>query len=215
MAATRSQKRVAGGQLEDLTKSPSKIQKELEKIAQKNKKKVEPARKGDALEQSETMTDTELELPFAEVRPLPVVERGQTKTNKAPLVSDRVEDLLEIPKLSVEPGFKNRAPLPVDERAKDLVQDVLKNPICISTEEFLSMSGPARQELKRFLTKKRSEKKSVTFSAEVDSIDNTTAAEKEETIYVEKLPDATYEILKADTNGMTKGSVVVNDPVVQ
>ena len=34
-------------------------------------------------------------------------------------------------------------------------------------------------------------------------------------INVERLPEATYEVLAEDTNGMTKGSVVVSDPVMQ
>ena len=45
-----------------------------------------------------------------------------------------VEKLLEIPKLTVEPGFKNGAPLQKDELAKDLIQEALKNPICISSD---------------------------------------------------------------------------------
>jgi hypothetical protein len=216
IAATRSQKRVAGRQPEDLNKISSKFQKTLEKIAQKNKKNEEPAKKGDALEQSETMmpVSRELELPFVEVRPLPIVERSQTETTKVPTVPDSIEKLLEIPKMPVEPGFKNRAPLQMDERAKDLVQDALKNTICITTEDLLNVSEPMRQELRKLLMKKRLEKKSVTYAMEADSIDDT-AFDKEEMINVEKLPDATYDILEADTKGMAKGSVVVNDPVVQ
>jgi hypothetical protein len=71
-----------------------------------------------------------------------------------------------------------------------------------------------RQELKKLLMKKRMEKKSVTFAAEVDS-DDDDASEAMETISAEKLPGATYEILAEDTNGMAKGSVVVSDPVMQ
>jgi hypothetical protein len=79
IAATRSQKRVSGERLEDLDKNPSNLQKELVKIAQKNKnKKVEFARQGRALEQAETTNDVP-ELPFVDVQPLPNVGRGQTK----------------------------------------------------------------------------------------------------------------------------------------
>ena len=39
--------------------------------------------------------------------------------------------------------------------------------------------------------------------------------EHKEMISAAKLPEATYEILSEDTNGMVKGSVVVNDPVMQ
>jgi len=214
IAATRSQKDVAGERLEDLDKSPSKIQTELEKIAQRKlKKKIEFARSGSALKQTETTPNEMPELPFVEVQPLPVVGKGQSKTNNKSADSDNLEKLLGVPKLSVEPGFKNRAPLQLDERAKELVQDALKNTICITTEDLLNVSEPMRQELKKLLMKKRMEKKSVSFAAEVDLKNET--AEAIETISAERLPGATYEILAEDTNGMSKGSVVVNDPVMQ
>ena len=214
IAATRSQKDVAGERLENLDKSPSKIQTELEKIAQRKlKKKIEFARSGSALKQTETTPNEMPELPFVEVQPLPVVGKGQTKTNNKSADSDNLEKLLGVPKLSVEPGFKNRAPLQLDERAKELVQDALKNTICITTEDLLNVSEPMRQELKKLLMKKRMEKKSVSFAAEVDLKNDT--SEAIETISAERLPGATYEILAEDTNGMSKGSVVVNDPVMQ
>jgi hypothetical protein len=212
IAATRSHRRVAGERLEDSNKNPSNLQKALEKIAQKSKKNVESARQGSALKQTEKTNDVP-ELPFVDVQPLPVVGRGQTKTDKAAADKDTIEKLLDIPKLPVEPGFKNRAPLQLDERAKDLVQDALKNTICITTEDLLNVSEPMRQELKKLLMKKRMEKKSVTFATEVDLINDT--SEAMETISAERLPGATYEILAHDTNGMAKGSVVVSDPVEQ
>src|SRR5882762_1694744 len=150
MAATRSQKHVAGERPEDLSKSPSNFQKEINKIAQKNKnKKDDSAKKGSALKQSETTMNDNSELPFVEVQPLPVVGRSQTKTNSVAVDIDEIDKMLGIPKLPVEPGFKNRAPLQLDERAKDLVQDALKNPICITTEDLLNVSEPIRQELKK------------------------------------------------------------------
>jgi hypothetical protein len=231
IAATRSQKRVAGERLEDLNKIPSNLQKELVKIAHKNKnKKVEFARQGRALEQKEMMTNNVPELPFVDVQPLPIVGRGQPKTNSVLADKESVEKLLGIPKLSVEPGFKNRAPLQLDERAKDLVQDALKNTICITTEDLLNVSEPMRQELKKLLMKKRLEKKSVSFAADVDFKDDTSEAIETistetlpgtifevlmDTISAERLPGATYEILANDVNGMSKGSVVVSDPVMQ
>jgi hypothetical protein len=228
IAATRAQKRVAGERLEGEDKTPSNFQKELAKIAQKNKKKkVEFATQGRALKQSETTMNDAPELPFVNVQPLPVVGRGQSKTNSKPADHD-IDKMLGIPKLPVEPGFKNRAPLQADERARDLVQDALKNTICITTEDLLNVSEPMRQELKKLLMKKRQEKKSVSF-AEVDSVEDTfEAAETNneslsgpnyevlmDTIYAEQLPGATYEVLAEDTNGMSKGSVVVSDPVMQ
>ena len=214
MAATRSQKRVAGGQPEDLNKNPSNLQKELTKIFQKSRnKKTESARQGSALEQTETTNDVP-ELPFVDVQPLPIVGRGQTKTDGIQTGKNFAEKMFEVPKLSVEPGFKNRAPLQLDERAKDLVQDALKNTICITTEDLLNVSEPMRQELKKLLMKKRLEKKSVTFAVDVDSLEDT-SSENGEMISADRLPEATYEVLAEDTNGMAKGSVVVHDPVIQ
>jgi hypothetical protein len=214
MAATRSQKRVAGERPEDLTKNPSNLQKEFARIAQKNKnKKIAVERQGDSQDKTATVKNKVTELPFASVQPLPIVERGQTKTNIAPVVNNDENDVLEIPKLPVEPGFKNKAPLQSDERARNLVQDALKNTICITTEDLLNVSEPMRQELKKLLMKKRLEKKSVTLAAEVNSIEDT--SEAVETISAERLPGATYEILEEDANGIPKGSVVVSDPVEQ
>jgi hypothetical protein len=221
MAATRARRRVTGELPEDRNKNPSTLQKELAKINQKNKqKKIESVRQGDALEQieqtSKVTKDVE-ELPYVDVQPLPFVGRGQTETNKN--VADRgdVEKLLDIPKLSVEPGFKNKAPLQSDERAKELIQEALKNTICISTEDLLNVSEPMRQELKRLLIKRRLEKKSVSLAAEVelDGEETTSGPLQIEMISAERLPEATYEVLAEDTNGMAKGSVVVSDPVMQ
>jgi hypothetical protein len=174
---------------------------------------------GRALEQREQtpeVTKDVAELPYVDVQPLPFVGRGQTKTNSEPVDKDNVAELLNLPKLPVEPGFKNRAPLQLDEKAKDLVQETLKNMVCIPMEDLLNVSEPMRQELKKLLSKRRVEKKSVTMS-EVDSEnkESTTEPEKMETIKVERLPEATCEVLAEDTNGMAKGSVVVSDPVVQ
>lgn len=205
---------------EDKNENPSNLLKELLKVNQKNKqKKVEPVRQGRALEQSEpvtSVTNTVDELPFAEVQPLPFVARSRTKA-KVDVAKDGVEELLDIPKLTVEPGFKNKAPLQADERAKDLLQEALKNPICITTEDLLNISEPMRQELKKLLIKKCLEKKSVVLTAEVESGKDPVAQKQivMDAISVDKFPEVTYEVLAEDTNGMAKGLVIVNDPVMQ
>ena len=223
MAATRAKRRATGELPEDQSKNPSNLLKELQKINQKKKqKKVESVRQGRALEQiNDTLNMDKMveELPFAEVQPLPIVARGQTKAKNDVPERDVVGKLLERPSLTVEPGFRNRAPLQSDERAKDLIQEALKNPICITTEDLLNVSEPMRQELKKLLIKKRLEKKSVSLAAEVDpgpAVPLETSSQRQvETINVEKLPMATYEVLAIDTNGMPKGSVIVGDPVMQ
>ena len=116
MAATCLQKHVAGGRPEDIDKNPSDFQKVLEKIAQKNKnKKAESARQDDALKQTDTTMSDVPELPFVDVQPLPVVGRGQAKTSGDSATSNDVNKIIEAPKLSVEKGFKNKAPLQLDE----------------------------------------------------------------------------------------------------
>jgi hypothetical protein len=221
MATTRAKRREVGELPENKEKNPSRLQNELAKIYQKRKeKKSEPVRQGRALEQRNPMpavTAEVEELPYVEVQPLPSVTRGRTKAKNDVPDKDDVVKLLETPKLTDEPGFKNRAPLQLDERAKDLVQEALKNPICITTEDLLNVSEPMRQELKKLLIKKRLEKKSVTFAAEVEPIKFVGLPEPKqiETISVDRLPEATYEVLAEDTNGMSKGSVIVSDPVMQ
>ena len=218
MAATRSQKRVTGGQLEGRNNNPSRIQKELLKIAQKNKinknkKVVAVERQGEVLEETTTEANEVNELPFVNVRPLPIVGRGQTKTNNISVDKDSVEKLPEFPKIPEEPNFKNRAPLQRDERAKDLVQDTLKNTICITTEDLMNVSEPVRQEMRKLLMKKRMEPKSVAFGFNINFQDE--VFDQKELISADKLPDATYEVLKEDTDGLAKGSVIVHDPVTQ
>jgi hypothetical protein len=221
MATTRARGRAAGELPEDRNKNPSNLLKELAKINQKKKQRnVESVRQGRALEQSNQipeMTKQVEDLPYVNVQPLPLVTRGHTAAKDGEPDKGDIEDLLGIPKLVAEPGFKNRAPLQVDERAKDLILEALKNPICITTEDLLNVSEPMRQELKKLLIKKRLEKKSVTFVAEADPGDEVGASGQKcvETISADKLPEATYEVLAEDTNGMAKGSVVVSDPVMQ
>jgi hypothetical protein len=211
MAATRSKRREAGVLPEDRSKKPSNLQRELVKINQKTKQNKEET------ETMPSVTSAVEKLPYAEVRPLPFVARGQTKTNGGMTDKNDVEKLLELPKMTEEPGFKNKAPLQKDERAKDLLQEALEHPISLTTKDLLNISEPMRQELKKLLIKKRLEKKSVAFAAEVDPDDELGTANQLqiETISVDRLPEATYEVLAEDTNGMAKGSVVVNDPVMQ
>ena len=238
MAATRSGRRAVGGLLENRNEKPSNLQKELEKVYQKKRQRAESVREDVILEQKNPKSGvTEVqELPYVEVLPLPsVVREGPDVTKSLELnVDDSAKSLKlnakeltkslkskvsdnVISKLTVEPGFKNRAPLQLDERAKDLVLEALKNPISITTEDLLNVSEPMRQELKKLLIKKRLEKKSVTLAAEVEPkrVVGTSGPSDLETISAEKLPEATYEVLAEDTNGMPKGSVVVNDPVMQ
>jgi len=220
IAATWSGKCVTGKLLEN--KSPSMLEKELEKIRLRKKQKNDAARNERVIEQSKPELDKAKEygeLPYVDVPPLPSVVRSK-KTVVVENAQDKnfPNEKEDVAKLMPEPGFKNRAPLQLDERAKDLLQEALKNPISITTEDLLNVSEPMRQELKKLLIKKRLEKKTVMFSSDVDVINgelDDAEQSESEVIYAEKLPAATCEILSEDTDGMVKGSVIVGDPVMQ
>ena len=103
-----------------------------------------------------------------------------------------------------------------------MIQNALKNPISITTEDLLNVSEPMRQELRKLLTKKQLENKSVTFVSEVEMHDNVDSAQSQElgvvevnSIHIDKLPSVTYEIMAEDTDGVPKGSLVISDPLVQ
>jgi len=138
----------------------------------------------------------ELEFPFRE-NYLPIIEeKNLTKGN---------------------PGFQNRAPLQADERAKELLKSTLQHPITLTAEDLLNVSEPIRMELKKLLTKKRLEKKSVHFSGDTNKIDGpwrdvSSVSERNDFV---TLPEATCEILLKDRDGMKKGDVVIGDPVLQ
>jgi hypothetical protein len=137
------------------------------------------------------------------VEPLPVVSRNKNSTES------------KAKRTSAEISFENRAPLRSDEKAKLLIKEALKNPIGITTEDLLNISEPARQELRALLTKKRLEKKKVSFVAEIGEATEPSELITEEVINVAKLPEATVEILEKGKLGMPKGALVVGDPVVQ
>ena len=153
------------------------------------------------------------ELPYVNVPPLPFVKRVPSVAR----LDEQEEELVV-----QEPGFKNRAPLQSDEKAKDLVQNALRNPISITTEDLLNVSEPMRQELRKLLTKKRLENKTVAFASEVEMDEDVDSArgqvsevEEVNMIYIDKLPSATCEVTAEDMDGVPKGSLVISDPVVQ
>ena len=196
MVVKCSSKRKAGkppeDQIVDKTRKPEK-QKEVKETADmRDSEKESPELH---------LQETREEIPYAAVEPLPVVTQKREKNG-------------EPTKVVEERGFKNVAPLQSDDKAKELIKEALRNPIGITTEDLLNISEPARQELRRLLTKKRLEKKSVTFVSEEEaySLDN---KEEEAVIYVEKLPEASYEIQTEGTKDILKGGLVIRDPVVQ
>ena len=83
------------------------------------------------------------------------------------------------------------------------------------------MSEPMRQELRKLLIKKRLENKSVTFVSEVKMHKDVDSAQSQElgvvgvnSIHIDKLPSATYEIMAKDTDGEPRGGLVISDLVV-
>ena len=188
----------------------SKIIKAFEKPKKgRNKNNTEKERKktDEAKAQpvdEETMES--VELPYLDVPPLPTIFRSPEKEIfEAGARKSKVGD----------PGYKNRAPLQIDGRARDLIMEALKIPINLTTEDLLNVSESARQELKKLLTKKRLEKKVVAFTQEPEIIEHEIKEDRTGQIHVEELPEATYEISTEDRDGVPKGSLIVNDPVVQ
>ena len=94
----------------------------------------------------------ESEVPYVNVLPLPNIEKQADQRQV-----EGTSDLLGV----VGPGYKNRAPLQFDERAQDLIAEALKILINLTTEDLLNVSEAARIELKKLLTKKRLERKTV------------------------------------------------------
>jgi hypothetical protein len=196
IAAKRSLRRKAGKPPEDrsvskIPKIPEK-QRDIGEEGDEESTDVEESNKTDRMQYAG-------EVPYVGITPLPTVKRTQTETEGHG-------------KNSPEKSFGNRAPLQSDERAKELVNQALKNPIGITTEDLLSVSEPARQELRKLLTKRRLEKKSVSFAVERDEIEDEAT---EEVIQGDKLPDVSYEILAEERNNVPKGAVVIGDPVLQ
>jgi hypothetical protein len=138
------------------------------------------------------------EIPYADIRPLPIISRSQKN-------SDGIDQ-----KEAPEPGYENRAPLQSDEKAGTLIKEVLRTPIGITAEDLLNISEPARQELRKLLTKRRMEKKAVAF------VSNTQMEDEEDgVIYAEKLPGASYEVMERETSGLPAGALIIGDPVMQ
>ena len=215
MAARQKSRRVAGKPPED--KDTSKILRALEGVKEKRQmQKDEPVKVGPPVGvEKQKEQQVVRELPYVDVPPLPFVKR-------VPSVANIDERDLEEELVVREPGFKNRAPLQSDEKAKELIQNALKNPISVTTEDLLNVSEPMRQELRKLLTKKRLENKSVAFASEVEMHDDVDSERNQEseteevnTINIDKLPSATYEVTMEDIDGVPKGSLVMIDPVVQ
>ena len=185
MAATRSKKR-------ETEKLPeNEIISKAEKILKIRKQKKQESESENWRAQRDSPRDageTE-EIPYAKVRPLSEVTREER-----PVVEQRG-------------GYKNKAPLQDDGRAISLIKEALKAPVNVTTEDLLSISETARQELRKLLTKKRVDKTQSLMTTEVNEMENV--------VHAEQLPSASYEVLEEERSGIPKGSVVIGDPVVQ
>jgi hypothetical protein len=143
-------------------------------------------------------------------------DRKSEKTTKSvpefPFMEKEIPDLVKTQKGTS--GFQNKAPLQADERARDLLRSTLQHPISLTAEDLLNVSEPMRNELKKLLTKRRVERKSVTFVEEANKTDGPWRDLSVRKV-VSELPEATCEILEEDREGMHKGSIVIGDPVSQ
>src|SRR5271170_1014923 len=93
----------------------------------------------------------------------PVVEidengRDEQKSSREKVSDFPFKENVELPNLEntikSNAGFQNKAPLQADERATDLLIELLQNPIGLTEEDVLNISDPMRMELKRMLTKR-------------------------------------------------------------
>src|SRR5277367_233736 len=207
MAARRSARRNAEQPPEN--DSLSKIIK-----AVKSKSEGEEWRKKPVQEKPVERTEEDvMELPYMDVLPLPQISKSFNKI-KMGTIGER--------NVPCEPGYKNRAPLQLDGRARDLILEALKMPINLTTEDLLNVSEQARQELKKLLTKKRLEKKAVSFVQEPETVTDEERPEKEAELFADsgqinasQLPEVMDEISTEERDGIPKGSLIVSDPVVQ
>jgi hypothetical protein len=207
IAARRGNRRATGKPLENKEVSSSELSKN--KIDHKKKTKEPMVEKGPPVRAEEVIEDLSgeiPELPFMEATEIINADQDQ-----------RSEESLDQIKVSIpkgEFGFSNRAPLQADERARELLRSTLQHPISLTAEDLLNVSEPMRQELKKLLTKKRVEKKTESDNRKIDrpwrNVSNVV-----ENKMISRLPDATCEILSEDKEGLTKGSIVIGDPVLQ
>src|SRR5271156_4499350 len=186
MAARR--KRVAGKPPEE--KKTSEVP---EKVVEKQKSVQRVDEDTKEKENNIVEVEPELDFPFKEKEKPIVEEKGVGKGTL---------------------GFQNRAPLQADERAKELLRNTLQNPITLRAEDLLNVSEPIRIELKKLLTKKRLEKKTVHFAGDTNTIDGPwrNVASSSVKGNFSTLPDATCEILTEDKDGL---NIVIGDPVLQ
>jgi hypothetical protein len=205
MAARRSNRRIVEQPPEDDRERLNTIIK-----AVKSKNEGEGRRKRPTQEKPVERAEEEvMELPYMDVLPLPQISKSFDRIKMGSIGEGNVPR---------EPGYKNRAPLQLDGRARDLILEALKMPINLTTEDLLNVSEQARQELKKLLTKKRLEKKAVAFVQEPEMVPDEKEADWIEgsgQINASQLPEATYEISTEERDGIPKGSLIVSDPVVQ
>jgi len=115
-----------------------------------------------------------------------------------------------------EPAYRHRAPIQERGNASRIVDRLLEAPVQITNEDLLGVSSSVREELKRLISRKRIalEGKAAMVNA-VEDVLMEEQVREESAIQVEDLPIATYCVLQRDCEGLSKGSIVVGDPVSQ
>jgi len=182
IATTRSAKDRVEELLEDQF-----VKKAERYLKNKKAKRVEPEVQEEIDERDEISEVADI--PYAEVKPLPEVVRKNRQT------AEQKE----------KEAYKIKAPLQDDEKGIILIKEALKNPVNITTEDLLNISDAARQGLKKWLTKKRVEKMTISLLEEG----------AENVIHAENLPCEPFEVLEKERSGVPAGSLIVGDPVVQ
>ena len=180
MIATRSSK-TSEELLED-----EFIRKAEKYLKNKNIKRKEPEVQAKEKKNEKENLSEETEIPYVEVEPLPeVVKENKPTTEKG--------------------TYTNRAPIQDDEKGVILIKEALKNPVNVTTEDLLNISEAARQGLKKWLTKKRVEKFTISLLDQ----------KAENVIHAANLPCQPFEVSDKEKSGVPAGSLIMGDPVVQ
>ena len=189
MAARRSNRRRTEQPPED--KAISRNSGVSEKRLNKEKEKLyEESNSG----REENIGEAE-EVPYANVVPLPIVHWSDGNREWKEKAKDHQQEKGNANNSIPNSRYKNQAALQSDERARELIGEALKSTIGITAEDLLSISEPARQELRGLLTKRRIETKSIALVAE----EGATSVESsgEGVIYGEKLPGVDVAVIES------------------
>ena len=160
----------------------------------------------------ETVTREELarprQVPYVEVPVMKVPVRQEREFIKTSF----------IPAEKHEPAYRNIAPVQENDSAVDEIMKMIGDvKIEITQDQLMKLSKEARQMWVKHLSPRRvptkPEERKVTIAEEVEEIPASQMGY--EYVGVEELPPATIRVLAQSCEGMPKGAIIIEDPVVQ